>query len=238
MRLAEQSLDPRQLAAALLAAVKATSIRLLQQTRAAAIDETGCGLRVHLTGDAETAAEIAAGAVVCAAGAWTTEVMGEAQCHAAPIAPRKGQMLRVRLPSTLALREVHRSERIYIVPRTVGPGAGTALIGATVEDAGFDTTVHADDLRQLRACAADLLPEIGSETDAAEVESWAGLRPVTPDCLPLLGACSRKGMFVASGHYRNGILLAPATALVLADLLEGKSPGIDISAFSPDRFHG
>ncbi len=68
------------------------------------------------------------------------------------------------------------------------------------------------------------------------VESWAGLRPATPDLLPVLGACSRVGQFIATGHYRNGILQAPGTALVMCDLIEGRAPGIDISALSPRRF--
>jgi len=229
-RLAEHSLDPRQLAAALRAAVKATSIRLLEDTQIAAIDEEGRGATIQLGGGEA----IATRAVVYAAGAWTSEVMAALDGDLISITPCKGQMLRVRLP--FALDEVHRSERIYIVPRTSGPQAGTALIGATVEDAGFDTAVHADDLDALRALAAKLIPELASEADAPMVESWAGLRPATPDRLPLVGACSRPGQFIATGHYRNGILQAPGTALVMADLIEGKAPAIDVSALSPLRF--
>jgi glycine oxidase len=231
MCLRERSIDPRQLAAGLLAAVKMTSIRVLDHTRIAAIHETTHGMRIQTMGGAE----ITAKAIVYATGAWTNEVMTTLSGDAVPIAPRKGQMLRVRLPGALSLREVHRSERIYIVPRTCGPQAGTALIGATVEDAGFDTTVRAKDLARLRALAAELLPELAAETETPMVEAWAGLRPATPDFLPILGACSRMGHFVASGHYRNGILHAPATAIVIADLVEGKEPSINISAFSIDR---
>ncbi len=232
MRLAEHSIDPRQLAEALLAAVKATPIRLLEQTRIAAVDDAPHGMQVRLS----TGVAIASGAVIYAAGAWTSEVMTALHSDSISIAPRKGQMLRVRLPAALALDEVHRSERIYIVPRTRGPQAGTALIGATVENAGFDTTVRAEDLESLRALAAELLPAFASATEAPLVESWAGLRPATPDGLPVLGACARAGQFIASGHYRNGILQAPATAIVLADLLEGRPPSVDITALSPDRF--
>jgi glycine oxidase len=232
MRLAEHSIDPRQLAAALLAAVKATPIRLLEQTRIATVEDTLHGMQVRLS----TGVAIASRAVIYAAGAWTSEVMTALHGDAVSIAPRKGQMLRVRLPAALALNEVHRSERIYIVPRTHGPQAGTALIGATVENAGFDTTVRTEDLDGLRALAAELLPEFASATEAPLVESWAGLRPATPDALPVLGACAHVGQFIASGHYRNGILQAPATALVLADLLEGRPPSVDITALSPERF--
>jgi glycine oxidase len=234
IRLAEQSLDPRQLAAALLTAIKTTSIRLLEETRIAAVEETPHGVDIRLT----SGVAIASRAIVYAAGAWTSGVMAGLHSDLISIAPRKGQMLRVRLPATLDLREVHRSERVYIVPRTLGPQAGTALIGATIEDAGFDTTVRAEDLSCLRALAAELLPQLAAESEVPMMEAWAGLRPVTPDFLPVLGACTRAGQFIASGHYRNGILQAPATALVIADLLEGKAPTIDISALSPGRFSG
>jgi glycine oxidase len=236
MRLAEHSIDPRQLAEALLAAVKATPIRLLEQTRIAAVEDTlqdaPHGMQVRLS----TGVTIASRAVIYAAGAWTSEVMTALHSDSISIQPRKGQMLRVRLPSALPLDEVHRSERIYIVPRTRGPQAGTALIGATVENAGFDTTVRAADLDGLRALAAELLPVFASATEAPMVESWAGLRPATPDGLPVLGACARAGQFIASGHYRNGILQAPATAIVLAELLEGRPTSVDITVLSPGRF--
>ena len=237
MRLQERSIDPRQLAAGLLAAVKMTSIRLLEHTSIAAIQEMPGQekpgvMRIQITGGAE----ITSKAILYAAGAWTSEVVTNLCGDAIPIVPRKGQMLRVLLPDTLSLSEVHRSERIYIVPRTRGPQAGSALIGATVEDAGFDTTTGAEDLARLRTLAAELLPELATESNAPSIEAWAGLRPSTPDFLPVLGACSRRGHFIASGHHRNGILQAPATAIVIADLVEGKAPSIDISAFSPDRF--
>jgi glycine oxidase len=194
--------------------------------------DTARGIQVHLN----TGATIATRAIIYSAGAWTSHVMTALHSDSLPIAPSKGQMLRVKLPSTLPLREVHRSEHVYIVPRVHGPQAGTALIGSTVEDAGFDTTVHAEALTALRARAAELLPQLASPTEAPMVESWAGLRPATSDALPILGPYSRTGHFIASGHYRNGILLAPATALIMADLLDDKPPQVDISAFSLNRF--
>jgi glycine oxidase len=230
LRLAEHSLDPRQLAAALLAAVKKTSIHLMERTFLLSIEREAPAKKIRLTG----ALPITTQTILYAAGAWTSQVMTSVRADAIPIQPRKGQMLRVRLP--FALEEVHRSEHVYIVPRTTGPQAGTALIGATVETAGFDTTVHDDALDALRALAAQLLPAFDSSTGAPTVESWAGLRPVTPDLLPILGACAHTGEFIATGHYRNGILLAPVTALVMADLLEGKPPAANLSALSPLRF--
>jgi glycine oxidase len=221
-RLAERSIDPRQLAAAMVAAVQATSIRLLEQTEVVEVAEETGGVVLRF-GEGQ---EMTARDVVYAVGAWSGRRGG--------VLPRKGQMLRVQLP--LELHEVHRSEDVYVVPRTLGQQAGTALIGATVEDAGFDTTVHADDLARLRALAAKLVTELGAEENAPLVEAWAGLRPATRDGLPVLGACAGRHRFIASGHYRNGILLAPATAKVVADLIANDPPAIDLSAFSAGRF--
>jgi glycine oxidase len=222
VRLDEHSLDPRQLAAALVAAVRATTIDLREHTGDLELADTPEA--VYVRDSAGT--EFAAPRLVHCNGAW---FRGQ---HA--ISPRKGQMLRVQLPEAVPLTEVHRSEHIYVVPRTLGPQAGTALIGATIEDAGFDTTTHAEDLAALRALAARLFPALA---DAPELEAWAGLRPYTADGLPLLGPLPFSPReFVATGHFRNGILLAPATAVVMADLLEGREPGVDLAAFSPLRF--
>jgi glycine oxidase len=222
-RLSERSIDPRQLAQALLAAALSLPIRLLEETALERIDEDGDALKLRTS----SGVAIFANAVVYATGAWA------AGTTLAPVSPRKGQMMRVRTPDTLALREVHRSELIYIVPRTFGPQAGTALIGATVEDVGFDVAVHAEDLARLRSLAAGLVPQLAA---APMIEAWAGLRPATPDDLPLLGTTLGQGRFIAGGHYRNGVLLAPATAAVMADLLTGGTPAIDLTPFSPQRF--
>jgi glycine oxidase len=139
-------------------------------------------------------------------------------------------MLAVELPSSLPLPIVVRTSDIYIVPRTTEAKGIRAIIGATVEEAGFDKTVHPTDITRLRSLAAQLLPPIA---EARELETWAGLRPATADNLPLLGSLpGSENRFLATGHYRNGILLAPATASVMADLISGKRPLIDPSAFS------
>ena len=134
-----------------------------------------------------------------------------------------------------------------MVPRTVGPGAGTALIGATVEDAGFDVSTSPEALRELRRRGGELVPALASATDAPAVEAWAGLRPATPDGLPLLGSIepaasvrlensSKSRHFLATGHFRNGILLAPATAVVMADLIEEQTPAVSLTPYDPSRF--
>jgi glycine oxidase len=224
-RLAEHSIDPRQLAAALLAAVRATTIQLLEHTALLTHreDQRHQEQAIQLTtshGERHTRQ------LILTQGAWTSSA-----AH-----PVKGQMLRVALPASLPLGEVHRDAAVYIVPRTTGPSTGTALIGATVENAGFDTSVHPAQLNDLRTLAAKLLPQLASATDAPLMESWAGLRPATLDGLPLLGAVEPGGsVFLATGHYRNGILLAPATANLIADLLEGKSASPLLKPFSPAR---
>jgi len=225
--LAEHSIDPRQLAAALLAAVRNTSINLCEHTP------------LHVAFDASTSITVTnksglsltAQHLILTLGSWSS---------APAVTPRKGQMLRVQLPPSLRdLREVHRSEHIYIVPRTTGPQAGTALIGATVEDAGFDTTVHPGALAHLRTLAAELLPALADPTLAPELDSWAGLRPATPDALPILGRIHTdrpSRQLLATGHFRNGILLAPATAVVIADLIQQNHPAVDLTSFAPSRF--
>jgi glycine oxidase len=137
------------------------------------------------------------------------------------------------MPPSLPLHVVVRTPHIYIVPRTSGPHAGRAIIGATIEDAGFDKAVHASDIAHLRSLSAELLPPL---VDAPQLEAWAGLRPATPDGLPLLGSLpNQPNHFIATGHYRDGILLAPATAHIMAQLLSGETPSTDLTPFSPAR---
>ncbi|GGA78586.1 glycine oxidase ThiO [Edaphobacter acidisoli] len=213
----EHSLDPRQLATALLAAVRATTIELRTQTKFLSAKSSGDAVEIQTA-----AGTVHASQFVDCTGAWSTQT-----------APKKGQMLAVALPASLPLATVVRTPDIYIVPRAAGPKPTRAIIGATVEDAGFDKTVHPADIARLKAQATSLLPQLA---DATLLESWAGLRPVTADHLPLLGATpSRTNHFIAAGHYRNGILLAPATAHVMAQLLTGETPAISLSPYSPSR---
>ena len=228
VRFAEKSVDPRQLAAAALQAVRAEGIRLIEHTGALEISEHPGGISIH----PQQAPAVETPRLIHASGAWFS---GQSSGRPA-ITPRKGQMLRVRIPAALDLHDVHRSESVYVVPRTQGPQAGTALIGATEEDAGFDTHTSQADLDQLRHRAAALLPALGDSAAAPQVEAWAGLRPATADGLPLIGPLPRANhQWLAAGHYRNGILLAPATAVALADLLENKTPTVNLSRFHPAR---
>jgi glycine oxidase len=147
---------------------------------------------------------------------------------AAAVEPRKGQMLAVRVPPPLDLQYVLRSPEIYLVPR----GEGLIAIGATVERAGFDRRVDPLVVEQLRAQASELWPPMLS---APVVESWSGLRPGTPDELPLIGSAGVPHCWMATGHFRNGILLAPATAVIVRQLLQGSTPEVSLAAFLPGR---
>jgi glycine oxidase len=146
----------------------------------------------------------------------------------APVRPRKGQMLYVQ-PQTAMLQHVLRAPDVYLVPRS----SGKILIGATVEDVGYDKTVDPATIHSLFSAAAKYLPELAS---APITQSWAGLRPGTPDSVPILGATETPGVLIASGHFRNGILLAPITAKIMADLVESRPSPLSIAAFAPSRF--
>ncbi len=226
--LPEKSVDPRQLGAATLEAVRRSGIPLLENCGRVEVTEGAGRITVTpLNGPA-----LAANQLIHASGAW---FKGQLAGHPA-IRPRKGQMLRVRLPSSLRLEQVHRSSSIYVVPRIHGPQAGTALIGATEEDAGFDVRTFAADLHALRLRASTLIPELGDSAAAPQVEAWAGLRPAAADRLPVIGKLRESArQWISGGHYRNGILLAPATAHALANLLEGKALPVHLQPFDPAR---
>jgi glycine oxidase len=221
----EHSLDPRQLAAALLAAVRATTIGLRPNTPVLFTRSLNNAIELHTPTSVLHTKQF-----VDCTGAWASATSHLPNLQ---VVPKKGQMLVVSPPPSLPLHLVVRTPDIYIVPRTSGSNAGRAIIGATVEDAGFDKTVHPSDIAHLRLLAAALLPPLA---DAPQLEAWAGLRPATPDGLPLLGTLPTQPYhFIATGHYRDGVLLAPATAHVMAQLLSGVAPSIDLAPFSPAR---
>ncbi len=223
--LKEHSLDPRELATALLAAVHATTIDLRPNTAVFSAHSLNESIEVHTA-----TGTILAKQLVDCTGAWSNTLSPLPHLR---LTPKKGQILAISLPRTCPLHFVIRTPEIYIVPRTNQPDSTRAIIGATIEDAGFDKTVHPADISHLHDLAAALFPAIA---DVPELETWAGLRPATPDGLPLLGPIpGRPRHFIAAGHYRNGILLAPATAHLMAQLLTDEQPSIDLTPFSPAR---
>ena len=223
LQLNEHSLDPRQLATALLAAVRSTTIDLRLNTPVLSTRSSANTVEIHTPTTILHAKQF-----VDCTGAWSSATSHLPNIQ---VSPKKGQMLSISLPPSLPLQFVVRTPGIYIVPRTSGPNAGHAIIGATIEDAGFDKTLHPSDIAHLRSLAAALLPPLA---DAPQLEAWAGLRPATPDGLPILGAL-HSNHFLATGHYRDGILLAPATAHVMAQLLLDEQTSIDLTPFSPTR---
>jgi len=137
-------------------------------------------------------------------------------------------MLALRQPH-LTLRQVLRSERGYLVPRS----DGRIVAGSTSEEAGFHKGVTAGGIRKIVEAGVELCAGLG----AAEIlETWSGLRPGTPDDLPILGLTNVEGLILATGHYRNGILLAPVTAKLIKEwVIDGRTT-LDTQAFSPLRF--
>src|SRR6266446_10728242 len=138
-------------------------------------------------------------------------------------------MLCVAMPRKELVRHVVRAPDVYLIPRS----DGRMLIGATAEEAGFDKRTVPETIQKLRQAALDLVPKLA---DARILEAWAGLRPGTPDGLPILGATPTPGYFVATGHFRDGILLAPVTAKVIGQMMTGQKPQIDVSGFLANRF--
>ncbi len=223
--LAERSIDPRQLAPALLAAVRAIGVHLIENTPMLSISAHEGSISVRTL-----RRNLAAQFVVDCTGAWTRSDYLSASL---PVFPIKGQMLSVAIPPALPLTFTLRTHGLYIVPRTSGPHAGRAIVGATVEAAGYAKATSNEAIRGLYDRACQLLPPISG---APILEQWAGLRPATHDRLPILGALPENPRHLfATAHFRNGILLAPATAQVLAALIAGDPPLIDLSRFLPAR---
>jgi glycine oxidase len=193
----EQSVDPRWLLEALAAAARAAGAQLREHAPVESLLYDGDRVRGVLLARGE---RLEAARVVVAAGAWSGELGDVA------VRPVKGQIARLRDHAGPGLLgRVVRFEGGYIVPR----GDGRYVLGATVEERGFDTSVTAGALHELLRDASELVPGV-LELELEELS--AGLRPGTPDNLPLIGPAAEEGLLWATGHYRNGILLAPLTA--------------------------
>ncbi|MBI3476138.1 MAG: glycine oxidase ThiO [Acidobacteria bacterium] len=217
----ERCVDPRDLVAAVIATARHREVDFSSGDTVLGVEINegkAIGVRTNKT-------TFAAGAIVNCAGAWA----GQVAPHVFPTRPVKGQMLYVVMPEKDLLRHVVRTPEVYLIPRS----DGRLLIGATVEEAGFDKQVVPDTIHKLRKAAIEMVPRL---TEARILESWAGLRPGTPDALPILGATSTPGYFVATGHFRDGILLAPITANLMTSVVTGRKTALDLSAFSPARF--
>ena len=218
----EGSVDNRRLGRALEAACLALDVRLDVAAGDVALEADAR----RVLGVRTRAGFVAADVVINAAGAWAGALAGVPAHVRLPINPVKGQMLALAMPRGF-VRHVTWVPGAYLVPRD----DGRLLVGATVEASGFDVRVTAGGTRALLDAALAAIPAL---RDLTLAETWAGLRPGTPDGLPFIGATELGGYVVAAGHYRNGILLAPATARAIADLLEGR-PDAAFAAFGPER---
>jgi glycine oxidase len=221
----EASVDTRALTDAVLAAASVQGVT----TRAGAavtslVVEAGRCLGVVAGGE-----KFLAKHVVLAAGCYSGEIEGLR--NYAPTHPVRGQMVALR-SSKARLNCVLRTERGYIVPRDDGRPQ-KLVVGSTLENAGFEKSVTPAGLEQILRATLELVPELA---DAALVETWSGLRPDTPDHLPVLGPTDIEGLVIATGHYRNGILLAPVTAKLIGEWLIEQRTSLPLEAFSPLRF--
>jgi len=180
--------------------------------------------------------EIAAGTVVLAAGCWSAGVGGLPEVAVPPVRPVKGQILTLRhRPGDPTLgrtvRGLVRGSDVYLVPRQ----DGRVVVGATVEERGWDTTVTAGGAYELLRDVLALVPGLD---DAELVAVRCGLRPGSPDHLPLVGPTAVAGLVVATGHYRNGILLTPVTAEAVAAAVTGEPLPDEVGPCDPRRFAG
>jgi glycine oxidase len=190
---------------------------VLEHVEARAVLENGG----RVIGVSTSAGDVSAGAVVVAAGAWSSPFVGRREA----VVPARGQMLLLRTAPG-ALRHMVLASGEYLVPRR----DGRVLAGSTVEYVGFDASVTSRGLAAIGAAVTRMAPALA----AAPVEAtWAGLRPDTADHLPILGE-ARPGLVVATGHFRSGIMLAPVTAQIVLDLLDGRAAP-DLAPFAPAR---
>lgn len=163
---------------------------------------------------------------VIAAGCYSAQITG-AEAYA-PVRPAKGQMLALRAKAA-KIDRVLWSEQVYLVPRD----DGRIVAGATVEYVGFEKGVSAGAMQNILAGTLELAPAL---TDAYIEETWAGLRPDSPDHLPIIGPTEVEGLLIATGHFRSGILLAPITARLLREWITKQNVSVDWARFSPMRF--
>jgi glycine oxidase len=228
----EATVDPRLLVEAVLAAAKLSGAEIRANCAVDALLYEGKAC----TGVVAAGQKISAKQIVIAAGSFCGTIADPAReahqqpqlQHYAPVHPVRGQMLALR-SETVQLKKVLRSQHGYLVPRR----DGRIIAGSTLENSDFVKQVTPQGVRQILDAALELAPALA---DAKIVEEWSGLRPGTPDLLPIIGPTDITGLWLATGHYRNGILLAPATAKIMRDwIVTGKS-NFKAESFSPLRF--
>ncbi|MES9524244.1 glycine oxidase ThiO [Streptomyces capoamus] len=228
---ADHQIDPRRLAAALMAACERSGV-VFHRAWAERLDVVRDRAAGVTTADGTA---LRAGQVVLAAGSLSGRLPGVPDELLPPVRPVKGQVLRLTVPRRYApflsrtVRAVVRGSHVYLVPRE----NGELVVGATSEELGWDTTVTAGGVYELLRDAHELVPGI---TELPLAETRAGLRPGSPDNAPLLGPSGLAGLLLATGHHRNGVLLTPVTGDVLAQLLVTGELPEEARPFAPRRF--
>ena len=227
----DHSVDPRAVLAALRRACELSGVVLREHAPVARVELDAAGERVRGLSLSD-GTPLAADQVVLAAGAWTEGIEGLDGSRQMPVRPVKGQILRLRDPAGPGLFErVLRFDGGYLVSRR----DGRYVLGATVEERGFELAATAGGVYELLRDAHELVPGL-AELEIEELS--VGLRPGTPDNAPVIGPGAVAGLTWASGHYRNGVLLAPVTAWFLAELLSGADPSPALlRSCEPARFH-
>ncbi len=217
--MSERSVDPRTLVTATIKAARHRGVDISSGTEVTRLLVN----RDRVTEVQTEKTSYSAAIVVNCAGAWSGCVGPERF----PVRPVKGQMLAV--VGGVALKHVVRADEVYLVPRS----NGRIVIGSTLENAGYDKHTDVNTIQRLFHAALELAPGLA---DCKVHEDWAGLRPGTPDDLPILGETSTAGYLVATGHYRDGILLAPITAQIMTSLIMREPLSQDLTPLSPSRF--
>ena len=232
---AERSVDPPALVEALRRAATAAGVGFVAAAveRIEAAPTTGRVAGV-VVADGAASRRIDAAAVVLAAGCRSAGIAGLPEAARPPVRPVRGEVLTLRQPPgpplvTHTLRGLVHGFTVYLVPRA----DGRLVVGATVQERGWDTRVTAGGAYELLRDALALVPGLD---DAELVAARAGLRPGTPDDLPLIGRSAMEGLVVATGHYRNGILLTPITAEAVVAAVAGDPPPPEVGACDPRRF--
>ncbi len=224
----DHSVDNRAVIHALVAAIRKLGGRVEEQTAVTEITMDASGSNHHVrTAPGNT--EWTAPQIVLAAGAWSHGVPGLPDEVRPPVRPVKGQILTLRMEAPFKLEHVVRGARAYLVPRS----DGRLVIGATSEEMGFNTELTAGGMWSILDGARELVPGVH---DLPVMETNVGLRPGSRDHQPIVGWSAVPGLFVATGHYRHGVILSSATADAAADALLGRDMPTIMHPFSPTRF--
>jgi glycine oxidase len=218
----EACVDNRALTKAVLIAAERSGVKTFAGSNVQSIMENGGRCAGFRVGDEKVQSRW----TVIAAGCCSAEIEGAS--HYAPVRPAKGQMIALRAEG-FGIERVLWSDHVYLVPRN----DGRILAGATVEYVGFEKKVTVGGVHKIITAALQLAPALA---DAKMDETWAGLRPDSPDHLPIIGPTELDGLLIATGHFRSGISLAPITAQLIREWITTQNVSLDWARFSPMRF--